>query len=125
MEIYYNKYKTLSGFEVCKEIEKFFIEENMPLTKEQSRILYYYWGDNRGMYGNLDLPFKAYKWEKQKENKTKFVYRLSIPFYIIYVLLLLFIIRPLNWLFTGSWYLKTNSKLENFTRKWHFSIFNE
>ena len=59
MNVFYKKYKRLSGFQVCDEIIDFFKSREYSLTDDQIRQLRYYWGDNTGMYGDLGLPFQA------------------------------------------------------------------
>lgn len=122
--IFFNKYKVLSGFQVCREIENFFKEENLPLSKEQLRILNLNWGDNTGFDGNMGLPFKAYEWKAQKKDGPWWA-RLSIPFLFIWALLLLVIIRPVKWLLTGSWWFDVNSWIETFSGKWWKTVFGE
>lgn len=121
--IYYNKFKRLSGKKVCDEIVKFFDNQGYPLTEKQSRELYDYWGEDRGIYEDLGMPFQAYQWSKQTYHKKWWV-RLTIPFFFIW-LILLFIIRPIKWVFTGSWWFENYSWFEAFTKRWYIEMFEE
>ena len=67
MNVFYKKYKRLSGLRVCDEIIDFFKSldkdfkmDKYSLTDVQIRQLRYYWGDDTGMYGDHGLPFQAY-----------------------------------------------------------------
>lgn len=125
MKVFYNKYRILSGYNVCNKIIDFFKEEKIPLTNEQERILKRYWGEDIGMHGNLNLPFQAYEWDKQKPAKNTVLWRFTLPFLFIYVILLGYIIKPLKWLITGNYHWPHTSKIEDFTKKWYYSVFNE
>lgn len=121
--IYYNKFKRLSGKKVCDEIVKFFDNQGYPLTWKQSRELYDHWGEDRGIHEDLGMPFQAYQWSKQTYHKKWWI-RLTIPFFFIW-LILLFIIRPIKWVFTGNWWFKEYSWFELFTKKWYIEMFEE
>lgn len=52
------------------------------------------------------------------EVESKFGYRLTYPLYIIFILLM-FIVKPIKWIFTGkSFYVSNNKKLYNFLNRW-------
>lgn len=130
MNVFYKKYKRLSGFQVCDEIIDFFKSldkdckmDKYSLTDGQIRQLRYYWGDNTGMYGDLGLPFQAYMWKKQ-ESKGSWL-RITFPFFVVFVILMTLIVRPVHWLLTGNWWFGDKSKLEDFIARWDVSIFGE
>ena len=100
--IFYRKFKRLSGWQVVNHIEKFLKEQGEPLTKEQLKELRNYWAEDVGMYGDLRLPFQAYTWEAVKYKGNSLV-RLTIPLFIIFVIIMTLIIRPIHWLIKGSW----------------------
>lgn len=120
MSLFFRKYKKLSGYQVCNEIEKFFEkydDENYHLSDEQKRALRCCWGE-------LGLPFQAYSW-KPEETKTKPIMRLTMPFFFIWMLITLLIIRPVRWLFTGKWFFHPDHWFENSGRKWTAELFGD
>lgn len=130
MNVFYKKYKRLSGLQVCDEIIDFFKSldkdfnlDKYSLTDDQIRKLRYYWGDNTGMYGDHGLPFQAYMWKKQ-ESKGSWL-RITFPFFVVFIILMTLIIRPVHWLLTGNWWFGDKSKLEDFIARWDVSIFGE
>lgn len=130
MNVFYKKYKRLSGLQVCDEIIDFFKSldkdckmDKYSLTDYQIRQLRYYWGDNTGMYGDHGLPFQAYMWKKQ-ESKGSWL-RITFPFFVVFVILMTLIVRPVHWLLTGNWWFGDKSKLEDFIARWDVSIFGE
>lgn len=130
MNVFYKKYKRLSGLQVCDEIIDFFKSldkdfnlDKYSLTDDQIRKLKYYWGDNTGMYGDHGLPFQAYMWKKQ-ESKGSWL-RITFPFFVVFVILMTLIVRPVHWLLTGNWWFGDKSKLEDFIARWDVSIFGE
>ena len=130
MNVFYKKYKRLSGLQVCNEIIDFFKSldkdfnlDKYSLTDDQIRKLKYYWGDNTGMYGDHGLPFQAYMWKKQ-ESKGSWL-RITFPFFVVFVILMTLIVRPVHWLLTGNWWFGDKSKLEDFIARWDVSIFGE
>lgn len=126
MNVFYKKHSRLSGYQVCNEIIKFFKsfdDENYHLSDEQIRKLQYHWGDNTGIYGDHGLPFQAYMWKKQ-ESKGSWL-RITFPFFVVFVILITLIVRPVHWLFTGNWWFGDKSKLEDFGARWYVSIFGE
>lgn len=130
MNVFYKKYKRLSGLQVCDEIIDFFKSldkdfnlDKYSLTDDQIRKLKYYWGDDTGMYGDHGLPFQAYMWKKQ-ESKGSWL-RITFPFFVVFVILMTLIVRPVHWLLTGNWWFGDKSKLEDFIARWDVSIFGE
>lgn len=130
MNVFYKKYKRLSGLQVCDEIIDFFKSldkdfnlDKYSLTDDQIRKLRYYWGDDTGMYGDHGLPFQAYMWKKQ-ESKGSWL-RITFPFFVVFVILMTLIVRPVHWLLTGNWWFGDKSKLEDFIARWDVSIFGE
>jgi hypothetical protein len=122
--VFYKKYKRLSGMNVTKQIESFFEENEEPLNDRQKYLLKREWGDDRGNYGDLNLPFQAYEWEKVEYTGNTFV-RLTFPIFLILIILLSFVIRPIHWLFTGSWWFKEKWGIEKFLCKWWIKIAGE
>lgn len=130
MNVFYKKYKRLSGLQVCDEIIDFFKSldkdfnlDKYSLTDDQIRKLKYYWGDNTGIYGDHGLPFQAYMWKKQ-ESKGSWL-RITFPFFVVFIILMTMIVRPVHWLLTGNWWFGDKSKLEDFIARWDVSIFGE
>lgn len=123
--VFYRKFKRLSGWQVVNHIEKFFKENGEPLTEEQGRLLRNRWGLSSGIHGDLNLPFQAYTWEAVKYKGNHLV-RMTIPFFIVFVILMTLIVRPIHWVFTGSWWFgESNSKIESFINKWWINMFGE
>lgn len=126
--IFYKKYKRLSGREVVDHIENFFEAQESPLTEYQKRKLINYWGEDMGMYGDLRLPFQAYTWKRVNYEGDSLV-RLTFPLLVIVIILITFAVRPIHWLLTGSWWFKggenSRSKIEDFLNKWWVGIFGE
>ena len=115
-----DQYELLSGHETATEIKNILKDANLPLSKEQYVELCNTF-DNGGMCGNLDMPFIAYKW-KEKENQTKWYWRLTTPFLGIWWLIFVLIILPTKWFFTGNTNFKQNSKLINFNTHWYNKV---
>ena len=123
--VFYRKFKRLSGWQVVNHIEKFLKENREPLTKEQGRLLREHWGMDSGINGDLNLPFQAYTWEAVKYNGKPLV-RLTLPLFIVFVILMTLIVRPINWVLTGSWWFgDPNTKIESFINKWWINMFGE
>ena len=123
--IFYRKFQRLSGWQVVSHIEKFLKENGEPLTKEQWRLLREDWGIASGNCGDLNLPFQAYTWEAVKYNGKPLV-RLTLPFFIVFAILMTLIVRPIHWALTGSWWFGgSNSKIESFINKWWINMFGE
>ena len=123
--VFYRKFKRLSGWQVVNHIEKFLKENREPLTKEQGRLLRERWGMDSGIHGDLNLPFQAYTWDAVKYNGKPLV-RLTLPFFIVFAILMTLIVRPIHWVLTGSWWFgNSNSKIESFINKWWINMFGE
>ena len=123
--VFYRKFKRLSGWQVVNHIEKFLKEKGEPLTEEQRKELQYYWGMDSGIHGDLNLPFQAYTWEAVKYNGKPLV-RLTLPLFIVFVILMTIIVRPIHWILTGSWWFgDPNTKIESFINKWWINMFGE
>lgn len=122
--VFYKKYHRLSGMTVVRHIEAFLKYSECPLTAQQKIQLTNHWGENIGMYGDLGLPFQAYTWDKVKYTGNP-ITRLTFPLLILFIILMTFIARPLNWLIRGSWWFGHNSKIEKFCNKWWITIFGE
>lgn len=123
--VFYRKFKRLSGWQVVNHIENFLKEKGEPLTEEQRKELQYYWGMDSGIHGDLNLPFQAYTWESVKYNGKPLV-RLTFPIFVVFVILMTLIVRPINWILTGSWWFgDANSKIESFINKWWVNMFGE
>ena len=121
--VFYRKFNRLSGWQVVNHIEKFLKEKGEPLTEEQRKALHHYWGMDSGIHGDLNLPFQAYTWEAVKYNGKPLV-RLTLPFFIVFVILMTLIVRPIHWILTGSWWFG-GSQLESFINKWWINMFGE
>ena len=123
--VFYRKFKRLSGWQVVSQIERFLNENGEPLTKEQWRLLLEDWGMASGIHGDLNLPFQAYTWEAVKYNGKPLV-RLTLPIFIVFIILMTLIVRPIHWILTGSWWFSdSKSKLESFINKWWIDLFGE
>lgn len=122
--VYYKKYKRLSGMDVVRHVDNFFKDNGSPLTDYQKELLRRYWGESLGNYGDLNLPFQAYDWTDIKYKGSPLM-RLTFPIFFIFIILMTFVVRPLNWLVRGSWWFDKNSKIEVLCNKWWISIFGE
>lgn len=123
--VFYRKFKRLSGWQVVNLINNFLKENGEPLTTEQEHLLRVRWGTDSGIHGDLNLPFQAYTWEAVKYKGNPLV-RLTIPFFIVFIILMTLIVRPINWVLTGSWWFgEPNSKIESFINKWWVNMFGE
>lgn len=122
--IFYKKYRRLSGMTVVRHIELFLKDRGCPLSEEQKRQLSNYWGENIGNCGDLGLPFQAYSWNKMKYTGNPMV-RLTFPLFALFIILMTFIIRPINWLIRGTLWFGKDSKIEVLCDKWWIAIFGE
>jgi len=123
--VFYRKFNRLSGWQVVNHIEKFLKEKGEPLTEEQGRLLRGSWGFASGIHGDLNLPFQAYTWEAVKYNGKPLV-RLTLPIFVVFIILMTLIVRPIHWVLTGSWWFgDANSKIESFINKWWVNMFGE
>lgn len=124
MNVFYKKYRRLSGMTVVREIENFLKESDCPLSEYQKHQLSIHWGENIGNCGDLGLPFQAYTWEKVKYKGSP-IARLTFPFLVLFIILMTFVVRPIHWLIRGSWWFGKDSKIEEFCNKWWIAIFGE
>ena len=123
--VFYRKFKRLSGWQVVNHIEKFLKEKGEPLTKEQGKLLRECWGMDSGIHGDLNLPFQAYTWEAVKYKGNPLV-RLTFPIFVVFVILMTLIVRPVHWILTGSWWFgDSKSNFESFINKWWINMFGE
>ena len=122
--VFYKKYRRLSGMTVVRHIESFLQESECPLTEYQKRQLSIHWGENIGNCGDLGLPFQAYTWDKVKYTGNPLA-RLTFPLFILFIILMTSVIRPIHWLIRGSWWFGKDSKVEDFCNKWWIAIFGE
>jgi hypothetical protein len=123
--VFYRKFNRLTGWQVVNHIEKFLKENGESLTEEQGRLLRERWGMDSGIHGDLNLPFQAYTWEAVKY-KGKPLVRLTIPIFVVFLILMTLIIRPVHWILTGSWWFgDPNTKIESFINKWWINMFGE
>ena len=52
--------------------------------------------------------------------------RLTIPFFIFFVIIMTLIVRPIHWVIKGSWWFDyQESKVESFINKWWINMFGE
>ena len=109
---------------VVRHIETFLQDRECPLSEYQKHLLSNYWGENIGMYGDLGLPFQAYTWDKVKYTGSP-IARLTFPLLVLFIILMTFVIRPINWLIRGSWWFGHKSKIEEFCNKWWIGVFGE
>ncbi len=122
--VFYKKYKRLSGMTVVRHIESFLQDRGCPLSAEQKRQLSNHWGENIGNCGDLGLPFQAYTWDKVKYNGN-WIARLTFPLFALFIILMTFVIRPINWLIRGTMWFGRDSKIEILCDKWWIAIFGE
>lgn len=122
--VFYKKYRRLSGMTVVRHIESFLQERGCPLSVEQKRQLSNHWGENIGNCGDLGLPFQAYTWDKVKYNGN-WIARLTFPLFALFIILMTFVIRPINWLIRGTMWFGRDSKIEILCDKWWIAIFGE
>ena len=120
-KIFRHKYKALSGYEVANEIIKLMKTTYSPLTKEQEQTLKRELGDS-GMLGNLDMPFQAYKWEKEHPNGRNTLWRLSVIFFLMALILTLPIVF-IYWCINGKAQLPIEWKLTKMLIKWEQNVF--
>jgi hypothetical protein len=123
--VFYRKFNRLTGWQVVNHIEKFLKENGESLTEEQGRLLRERWGMDSGIHGDLNLPFQAYTWEAVKYKGNPLV-RLTIPIFVVFLILMTLIVRPVHWILTGSWWFgDPNTKIESFINKWWINMFGE
>ncbi len=122
--VFYRKYTRLSGRSVVNHIKEFLEARDVPLTPDQKEELEIYWGEDVGRYGDLGLPFQAYKWTKV-EFKGNPLVRLAFPLLVVFIIMMTLVIRPIHWLITGSWWFKESTKVEDFCNRWWVNTFGE
>ena len=106
-----SNYKTLSGYDIIKYIDKELKSRGTELGLFQKEVLRDAWA---GEYGCL--PFEAFEWKAPEGKKINILWRLSIiPLGIWIVLLFLFI--PVKWVFTGKPHYG-GGKIGKFTAGW-------
>lgn len=115
MDYLEKRYKHLGGIGVAEELQKFFELNGTSLTDLQKEILTYRWKDS-------DLVMFSYKGECPGIKSKPWI-RLTIPFYFIFAMLIVLIIRPVKWLITGTYFWKYNNKFEQFAGKWRDKLF--
>lgn len=76
------------------------------LTEDQYRILV-----NRGR------TF-LYAPRERTKNKSNILYRMTILFYILWLIFVRIVIQPIKWLFTGTGYFSMDNPIYKFTVKW-------
>lgn len=82
------------------------------------------YGENIGNCGDLGLPFQAYSWNEMKYTGNPMA-RLTLPLFALFIILMTFIIRPINWLIRGTLWFGKDSKIEVLCDKWWIAIFGE
>lgn len=119
-----DRYRLLDGREAVALIDKALKECSYGngLEEWQKKNLISSFG-NRGIRGNLGMPFLAYAWEEEKVSGT-FVWRLTYPFFLIYGIFMHLTILPIKWVFTGKHYLSETSRLGRFNVNWYNKITN-
>lgn len=55
---------------------------------------------------------------ERRKDKANFLYRLTILFYIVWIIFVRLVIQPLKWLFTGTEYFSMDNPIHKFTVKW-------
>ena len=120
--IFLQRYKRLYGTEIKNAIIHFFDENEAPLTDQQKWVLLE--SCETGMYGDLDMPFQAYSWEKNVSETTNVWWRLTIPFFFL-MWLLMAILMPFKWLLTGKWHYGPEDICMPLLRKWYYKLFGE
>ena len=113
--VFQRRYNILDGREVAKRIEKIF-EKQCPLTDYQKDWLRRELGDS-GIYGNLDMPFQAYEWDRVTKEKT-LLQRISTPFVLIICCMLFVTVCPIKWLFTNKFMVDCDNKYLGWLYKW-------
>lgn len=56
--------------------------------------------------------------EDREKKKKNFLWRVTLIFWFIYVLLLILVALPLKWIVTGNWGLQPGKFVENFHKPW-------
>lgn len=106
--IFRKRYDVLSGKDVAKLIEEIFKNRN-PLTDAQKECLYATLGDV-GYYGNLNMPFQAYKWGCNPCHPKTILQRISILLVIFICIILGLTVCPIKWFLTGEYAINVHDK---------------
>lgn len=118
-----DRYKLLDGYRTVELIhEALKGVDGKGLSYEQRRDLREAFGDT-GSRGNLGMPFIAYSW-RERRNSTNPLWRLTFPFWVLYVMLAIIVVLPLKWLLTGKFYFSENNPLTRFNMAWYNKIFD-
>ncbi len=117
-----DRYKLLSGWQTVELIDKCLKERTVGLSTEQRRVLIDSFGDS-GIRGNLNMPFIAYAWDEE-EPTGKSWWRLTIPFFLVWVFVVFFFLQPFKWVITGKYYVSQDSKIGKFNIAWYNKIFD-
>lgn len=117
-----NRYKICSGHDVARIIKKGLEEERTPLSNDQYFALIRFLGDG-GTYGNLDMDFQMYSWEKEKKEGKNMLWRMTVPLFFLYAMLYLLIVYPIHWVVTGKYQLDMNNPIGWFNWAWYHKIF--
>lgn len=115
-----DRWQIISASDVIKYINETLEEHYVPLTKEQKYFLREDW------YHCNNMPFFAYDWAHEKEVKNNILWRLSVVFFIPWVVLMLLFI-PFKWVFTGKSFYHIDPKkktISSITIKWYQKCFN-
>ncbi|MBP5723284.1 MAG: hypothetical protein J6X18_06900 [Bacteroidales bacterium] len=114
-----DKYQVLSGWKTVNLINDCLKQKNCWLTTEQERVLKDSFGDC-GIHGNLEMPFLAFAWEEEKTQGKNMWWRLTTPFLLVWIYLILVpIVLPIKWLLTGKYYFERETKLGILTQNWY------
>lgn len=118
-----DNYQLLSGWKAVNLINERLKQKTVGLTAEQERVLKESFGDS-GIRGNLDMPFLAYAWDEKAPQGKNVWWRLTIPFLLIWVFVILaLIVLPIKWVFTGKYQLGKWNKLGIITENWYNKVF--
>lgn len=119
-----DRYKLLDGYTTVELIHKALKDvDGKGLSYKQMRDLREAFGD-KGSRGNLGMPFIAYSWNEMG-NSTKPMWRLTLPFFAVYILLLFVIVLPVKWIVTGKVYFSENNWFTRFNTNWYNRIFDK
>lgn len=104
----YTKYlDEISAEKLIENLQRLGVE----LSEDQKRQLCY--NDRTFLY--------AFKEEKKKNS---ILYRITIPLYWLWMLIVCLIIQPIKWIFTGSLFFDTRNPIYKFTICWRRKIFH-
>ena len=87
--IFLQKYKRLDGYQIKNELIKFFEDNDAPLTDKQRWVLID--ACDSGFYGDMWLPFQAYKRQKNVSETSNVWWRLTIPLFFIWWFIMSFV----------------------------------